>query len=71
MAAAAILGDASKADIRGVGFSDSLKTIVARQAHLASRSITSTGTRDADPGVSFVVTSFSTVKVSWCRSHLV
>jgi general L-amino acid transport system substrate-binding protein len=58
MAAAAILGDASKADIRGVGFSDSLKTIVARQAHLASRSITSTGTRDADPGVSFVVTSF-------------
>lgn len=58
MAAAAILGDASKADIRGVGFSDSLKTIVARQAHMASRSITSTGPRDADPGVVFVVTSF-------------
>lgn len=58
MAAAAVLGDASKADIRGVGFSDSLKTLVARQAHMASRSITSTGTRDADPGVAFVVTSF-------------
>lgn len=58
MAAAAILGDASKADIRGVGFSDSLKTLVASQAHMASRSITSTGTRDADPGVTFIATTF-------------
>ena len=43
-------GDTSKADIRGIGFSDSMKTIVARKAHMASRSITNTGTRDADPG---------------------
>ena len=58
MAAAAILGDAEKADIRGVGFSDSLKNLVARQAHMASRSITETGTRSADPGLAFVATVF-------------
>ena len=58
MAAAAILGDAGKADIRGIGFSDSMKTIVARQAHMASRSITATGSRDADPGMAFVATTF-------------
>lgn len=58
VAAAAILGDASKADIRGVGFSDSMKTIVAGGAHMASRSITRTGTRDADEGMAFVVTTF-------------
>ncbi|MEO9527837.1 transporter substrate-binding domain-containing protein [Roseibium sp.] len=58
MAAAAILGDASKADIRGIGFSDSMKTLVADGAHMASRSITATGTRDADPGMAFVVTNF-------------
>ncbi len=58
MAAAAILGDSGKADIRGIGFSDSLKTIVADGAHMASRSITMTGTRDADPGLAFVVTTF-------------
>jgi len=58
MAAAAIFGDTSKADIRGIGFSDSMKTIVARKAHMASRSITNTGTRDADPGMTFVVTTF-------------
>lgn len=58
MAAAAIFGDTSKADIRGIGFSDSMKTIVARKAHMASRSITRTGTRDADPGMVFVVTTF-------------
>ncbi|QIB34313.1 transporter substrate-binding domain-containing protein [Ancylobacter pratisalsi] len=58
MAAAAILGDAGKADIRGVGFSDSMKTIVAGGAHMASRSITRTGTRDADEGMAFVVTTF-------------
>ena len=58
MAAAAILGDADKADIRGVGFSDSLKNLVSRQAHMASRSITETGTRSADPGLSFVATTF-------------
>ena len=58
MAAAAILGDAAKADIRGIGFSDSMKTIVADQAHMASRSITRTGTRDADQGMAFVVTTF-------------
>ena len=57
MAAAAILGDAGKADIRGVGFSDSMKTLVARGAHMASRSITETGTRDADPGLAFVATT--------------
>ncbi|MFJ6322148.1 MULTISPECIES: transporter substrate-binding domain-containing protein [unclassified Rhizobium] len=58
MAAAAILGDANKADIRGVGFSDSLKNLVARQAHMAARSITETGTRSADPGLAFVATTF-------------
>ena len=58
MAAAAILGDADSADIRGVGFSDSMNTLVARGAHMASRSITATGTRDADPGMAFVVTTF-------------
>ncbi|WP_186395251.1 transporter substrate-binding domain-containing protein [Stappia sp. TSB10GB4] len=58
MAAAAILGDAGKADIRGIGFSDSMKTIVAGEAHMASRSITRTGTRDADEGMVFVVTTF-------------
>ncbi len=58
MAAAAIFGDTGKADIRGIGFSDSMKTIVARKAHMASRSITCTGTRDADPGMVFVVTTF-------------
>lgn len=58
MAAAAILGDAAKADIRGVGFSDSMKTIVAGEAHMGSRSITRTGTRDADEGMAFVVTTF-------------
>ena len=58
MAGAAIFGDTGKADIRGIGFSDSMKTIVARKAHMASRSITATGTRDADPGLAFVVTTF-------------
>lgn len=58
MAAAAVLGDAKKADIRGIGFSDSMKSLVARQGHMASRSITATGTRDADPGMAFVATTF-------------
>lgn len=58
MAAAAILGDANKADIRGIGFSDSMKALAARQGHMASRSITATGTRDADPGLAFVATTF-------------
>ncbi len=58
MASAAIFGDTARADIRGIGFSDSMKTIVARKAHMASRSITKTGTRDADPGLAFVVTTF-------------
>ncbi|GAA0779216.1 transporter substrate-binding domain-containing protein [Roseibium denhamense] len=58
MAAAAILGDAGKADIRGIGFSDSMKTLVADGAHMASRSITATGTRDADAGMAFVATTF-------------
>ncbi len=58
MAAAAIFGDTKNADIRGIGFSDSMKSIVARKAHMASRSITRTGTRDADPGLAFVVTTF-------------
>lgn len=58
MAAAAIFGDAGKADIRGIGFSDSMKTVVARKAHMASRSITRTGTRDADSGMAFVITTF-------------
>lgn len=58
MAAAAIFGDATKADIRGIGFSDSMKTLVAGDADMASRSITATGTRDADPGMAFVATTF-------------
>lgn len=58
MAAAAILGDAGKADIRGIGFSDSMNTLFARGAHMASRSITATGTRDADAGMAFVATTF-------------
>ncbi|TBW40869.1 transporter substrate-binding domain-containing protein [Siculibacillus lacustris] len=58
MAAAAIFGDASKVDIRGVGFSDSLKTLVAGGAHMASRSLTVTGTRDADPGLAFITPTF-------------
>ncbi len=58
MAAAAIFGDADKADVRGIGFSDSMKTIVAGDADMASRSITVTGTRDADPGMAFVATTF-------------
>ncbi len=57
MAATAILGDAKKADIRGVGFSDSLKTLTSRQAHMASRSVTETGTRSVDQGLSFVATT--------------
>ena len=35
-----------------------MKTIVAGGAHMASRSITETGTRDADAGMAFVVTTF-------------
>ena len=58
MTAAAIFGDASKVDIRGVGFSDSLKTLIAGGAHMASRSITRTGTRDTEPGISFIATTF-------------
>lgn len=58
MAAAAIFGDASKVELRGVGFSDSLKTLVAGGAHMASRSITRTGTRDTDPALSFIATTF-------------
>lgn len=58
MAAAAVLGDASKVELRGVGFSDSLKTLIAGGADMASRSITATATRSAEPGLSFVVTSF-------------
>lgn len=58
MAAAAVLGDANKVDMRGVGFSDSLKTLIAGGADMASRSITETATRSAEPGLSFVVTSF-------------
>jgi general L-amino acid transport system substrate-binding protein len=58
MAAAAIFGDSSKAEMRGIGFSDSLKALISGSAHMASRGITSTGTRDADPGVSFVVPTF-------------
>ena len=58
MTAAAIFGDASKVEIRGVGFSDSLKTLIAGGAHMASRSITRTGTRDTEPGLSFIATTF-------------
>ncbi len=58
MAAASIFGDAGKVEIRGVGFSDSLKTLIAGGAHMASRSITRTGTRDTEPGLSFIATTF-------------
>ncbi len=58
MAAAAIFGDANKVEIRGVGFSDSLKTLIAGDAHMASRSITRTGTRDTEPGLAFIATTF-------------
>lgn len=58
MAAAAVLGDASKVEMRGVGFSDSLKTLIAGGADMASRSITETATRSAEPGLNFAVTSF-------------
>lgn len=58
MTAAAIFGDANKVEIRGVGFSDSLKTLIAGDAHMASRSITRTGTRDTEPGLSFIATTF-------------
>lgn len=58
MAAAAILGDANKAEMRGVGFSDSLKALISGSAHMASRGITQTATRDADPGLAFVIPTF-------------
>lgn len=58
MAAAAIFGDASKVEIRGVGFSDSLKTMIAGGADMASRSITSTAGRASEPTLSFVATTF-------------
>ena len=58
MTAAAIFGDANKVEIRGVGFSDSLKTLIAGDAHMASRSITRTGTRDTEPNLSFIATTF-------------
>jgi general L-amino acid transport system substrate-binding protein len=58
MTAAAIFGDANKVELRGVGFSDSLKTLIAGDAHMASRSITRTGTRDTEPGLSFIATTF-------------
>jgi general L-amino acid transport system substrate-binding protein len=58
MAAGVIFGDVSKVDIRGVGFSDSLKTLIAGDADMASRSITQTATRAAEPNLGFVVTTF-------------
>jgi general L-amino acid transport system substrate-binding protein len=58
MTAAAIFGDASKVEIRGVGFSDSLKTMIAGGADMASRSITSTAGRASEPTLSFVATTF-------------
>ncbi len=58
MTAAAIFGDATKVELRGVGFSDSLKTLTAGGAHMASRSITRTGTRDTEPGLAFIATTF-------------
>lgn len=58
MAAATIFGDATKAEMRGVGFSDSLKTLIAGGADMASRSITETATRSAEPGLSFIATTF-------------
>jgi general L-amino acid transport system substrate-binding protein len=58
MAAAAIFGDASKVEMRGVGFSDSLKTMIAGDADMASRSITETATRSAEPNLAFIATTF-------------
>ena len=58
MAAGVIFGDVSKVEIRGVGFSDSLKTMIAGDADMASRSITHTATRAAEPSLEFVVTTF-------------
>jgi general L-amino acid transport system substrate-binding protein len=58
MAAATIFGDASKVEMRGVGFSDSLKMLIAGGADMASRSITETATRSAEPGLSFIATTF-------------
>lgn len=58
MAAGAIFGDVKKVDIRGVGFSNSLKTMIAGDADMASRSITQTATRSAEPNLAFVATTF-------------
>ncbi|MCD8503709.1 MAG: transporter substrate-binding domain-containing protein [Burkholderiaceae bacterium] len=58
MAAGVIFGDVNKVEIRGVGFSDSLKTMIAGDADMASRSITQTATRAAEPNLGFVVTTF-------------
>lgn len=58
MTAAAIFADASKVEIRGVGFSDSLKTMIAGGADMASRSITSTAGRASESTLSFVATTF-------------
>lgn len=58
MAAGAIFGDTSKVELRGVGFSDSLRSMIAGEAHMASRSITQTATRAAEPSLRFVVTTF-------------
>ena len=58
MAAGVIFGDTSKVELRGVGFSDSLRSMIAGDAHMASRSITHTATRAAEPSLSFVVTTF-------------
>jgi len=58
MAAGVIFGDVNKVEIRGVGFSDSLKTMIAGDADMASRSITQTATRSSEPNLGFVVTTF-------------
>lgn len=58
MAAGAIFGDVSKVELRGVGFSDSLKTMIAGDADMASRSITETATRATEPNLAFVATTF-------------
>jgi general L-amino acid transport system substrate-binding protein len=58
MAAAVIFGDVNKVQMRGVGFSDSLKTMIAGDADMASRSITATATRAVEPNLGFVVTTF-------------
>ena len=58
MAAGAIFGDVSKVEMRGVGFSDSLKTMIAGDADMASRSITETATRATEPNLAFVATTF-------------